>query len=88
VTTLLRCSYAKHLPEKYVNMVVSQVNLSGFTLEPHVDQLVKDTVAQADSTMMMQLCRHYWEVKNLQQCAKLLATPIKPGLAGKHIVKL
>jgi len=69
-------------------MVVSQVNLSGFTVEPCVDQLVKATVALADSTMMMQLCRHYWEVKNLQQWAKLLATSIKPDLVGQHIVKL
>jgi hypothetical protein len=50
-------------------MFVSQVILSRITLEPHVDQLVKTTVALADSTMMMQLHRHNWEVKNLQQCA-------------------
>jgi hypothetical protein len=68
-------------------MFVSQVILSGITLEPHVDQLVKTTVALADSTMMMQLSRHSWEVKNLQQCAYLLATPIKLCLAGQCIVK-
>jgi hypothetical protein len=61
--------YSKHLLTKYVNMVVSHGGLSGFTHEPHVDQLVETMVALADSGMMMQLCRHYWEVKNLQQCA-------------------
>jgi len=50
-------------------MVVSQVMLSRITLEPHVDQLVMSTLVLVDSIMMMQLCRHYWEVKNLQQCA-------------------
>ena len=54
---------------EYVNMFVSQVNLSGFILEPRVDQLVQATVALAESTMMMQLYLHNWEVKNLQQCA-------------------
>jgi hypothetical protein len=62
-------AYAKHLSAKYVNMFVSQVVLSGTTLEPRVDQLVTATVALADSGMMTQLCRHYCEVKNLQQCA-------------------
>jgi hypothetical protein len=33
-------------------MFVSQVILSGITLEPRVDQLVKTTVALADSNMM------------------------------------
>jgi len=47
---------------RYVNMFVSQVILSGITLEPCVDQSVKTTVALADSTMMMQLRRHNWEV--------------------------
>jgi len=51
------------------NIFVSQVILRGITLEPRVDQLAKTTVALADSDMMMQLCRHNWEVKNLQQCA-------------------
>jgi len=67
VTSL--CSYAKHLPAKYVNMIVRQEILSGITLGPRVDQLVETIVALADSTMMMQLCRHNWKVKNLQQCA-------------------
>jgi hypothetical protein len=53
---------------EYVNMFVSQVILSGITLEPHVDQTVITTVALAESTMMMQLCCHNWEAKNLQQC--------------------
>jgi len=52
-----------------MNMFVSQAVLSGITLEPRIDQLVKTTVALADSTMMTQLCHHNWEVKNLQQCA-------------------
>jgi len=38
---------------EYVNMFVIQVNLSGFTLEPHVDQFVTITVALANSTMIM-----------------------------------
>jgi hypothetical protein len=49
-------------------MFVSQVILSGITLEPRVDQLVTIKVALADSNMMTQLCRDSWEVKNLQQC--------------------
>jgi len=44
-------------------MFVSQVIISGITLEPHVDQLVMTKVALADSTMMTQLCHHNWEVK-------------------------
>jgi hypothetical protein len=78
----------KQLPVKYVNMFVSQVNLSRFTLEPCVDQLVATTVILGESIMMIQLCRHNWEVTNLQQCAELLTTPIKPCLAGQHAVKL
>jgi hypothetical protein len=50
-------------------MFVGQADLGGFTLELGVDQLVKTTVALADSIMMMKLCCCYWEVKNLQQCA-------------------
>jgi len=50
-------------------MFVSQVIFSGITLEPLVDQLVTSRLALADSNMMTQLCRHYWEVKNLQHCA-------------------
>jgi hypothetical protein len=61
--------YAKHLQVKYVNKFVSRVSLSGFTHEPRVDQLVETTVALADSGMIMQLCCHYWEVKNLRQWA-------------------
>ena len=57
------CSYAKHLPAQYVNMIVSQVILSGITLGPRVDQSVETVIALADSTMMMQLCCHNWEVK-------------------------
>jgi hypothetical protein len=53
----------------YVNMFVSQVVLSGVTLEPRVDQLAMIKITLADSDMMTQLCRHNWEVKNLQQCA-------------------
>jgi hypothetical protein len=54
---------------EYVNMFVSQVIHSGITLEPCVNQLVKTTVALVDSPIMIQLCRHNWEVKNLLQCA-------------------
>jgi hypothetical protein len=64
-----RQALAKHLPAKYVNMFVSQVILSGITLEPRVDQLVTIKIALADSSMMTQLCRYSWEEKNLQQCA-------------------
>jgi hypothetical protein len=49
-------------------MFVSQVIVSGITLELHVDQLVTIIVALVDSTMMMQLCHHNWEVKKLPQC--------------------
>ena len=49
-------------------MFVSQVILSWIALEPRVDQLVTSQLALADSNMMTQLCRHYWEVKNLPQC--------------------
>jgi hypothetical protein len=48
-------------------MVVSQVILSGITLELRVNQLVETTVTLADSTMMTQLCRLDWEVKNFQE---------------------
>jgi len=50
-------------------MVVSQVIISGITLGPHVYQFVTNMFALAVSSLMMQLCRHYWEVKNLQQPA-------------------
>jgi hypothetical protein len=49
-------------------MFVSQVIISGISLEPWVNQLVKTTDALADTTMVMELCRHKWEVKNVQQC--------------------
>jgi len=45
-------------------------------------------LALEDSNMMTQLSRHYWEVENLQQCAKLWATPTISYLAGQHTVKL
>jgi len=50
-------------------MFVSQVMNGGIALGPRVDQLATSTLALAFSLMMMQLCRHYWEVQNLQQCA-------------------
>jgi len=50
-------------------MVVSQVILSGIMYGLRVDQLATGFPALADSLMMMQLCRHYLEVKTLQQCA-------------------
>ena len=50
-------------------MCVSQVILSGITLESRVDQLVRTMITLADSTVMMQLCCHNWEVTNLQQRA-------------------
>ena len=50
-------------------LFVSQVIFSGITLGPHVHQLVIGTPSLADSLLMMQLCRHYWEVKNHQLCA-------------------
>ena len=54
---------------QYVNMFVSQLIHSGMIIELRVEQLVTATVALADSNMIMQLCRPYWEMKNLQQCA-------------------
>jgi len=50
-------------------IVDSEVILGGIALEPWFNQLVTSTIALADSPMMMQLCCHYWEVKNLQQWA-------------------
>jgi len=50
-------------------MVVSQVIFSGITLGPWVNQLATSKLALAHSLMSMQLCRHYREVKNLQQSA-------------------
>jgi hypothetical protein len=71
-----------------ITLFVSQVIFSGITLEPSVDRLVTSQLAVADSVIMTQLCRHYWEVKYLQQCAMLLATFIISFLAGQHTVKL
>jgi len=68
--------------------VVSQVIFSWITLQRRVDQLVKTTVAPANTTMMMQLSSHYWEVKNLQRCTEWLPTPIEPCLVGQCIVEL
>jgi len=69
-------------------MFVSRVIFSGIILRPHVDQVVIGTPWPADSHMMMQLCRHYWEVKNLQQWAYLLAILTISYLVGQHTVKL
>jgi len=67
---------------------VSQVVFSGITLRPHGNPLGVGTPWLADSLMMMQLRHHYWEVTNLQQSMKLLATPTIPYLAGQHTVEL
>jgi len=50
-------------------IVVSQVIFGGITLGPHVDQLVANLDALAESSLMTQLCHHYWDVNNHQQCA-------------------
>jgi len=68
-------TYAQHLLHDDDIMFVSQVIFSGITLGPHVNQLVIGTPSLADLNMMMQSCHHYWEVKNLQQCTWLWATP-------------
>jgi hypothetical protein len=48
-------------------MFVSEVMLSGNTLQPHVDQFMTITMTLAKSSMIIQ-CRHYqWELKNLLQ---------------------
>lgn len=52
-------------------MFVSEVVCSGITLEPHVNQLVTSALELADSYLLMQSYRHYWEVKNNQRCTKL-----------------
>jgi len=67
---------------------VSQLSFSRITIELLDDQLVTSTLALADSLMMMQSCHHYWEVKSLQQCARLLAIPIISYLAGQPAVRL
>jgi len=56
-------SRCKTPTSKYVNMVVSQVVLSGITLQPRIDSLVTATVTLADSNMMTHLCHHNWDVK-------------------------
>jgi len=80
-----------HVHKSYlwnIMMVVSQVVFSGIILGLRVDWLVISMSWLADSFSMMQSWRHYWEVKNLQQCAWLLATPTISYLAGQHTVKL
>ena len=67
---------------------VSRVIISGITLRPHVDQFAIGTPSLADSLLMIQFCRHYWEAKNLQQCAWLLATHSISYPAGQHTVQL
>jgi hypothetical protein len=66
-------------------MFVSQVILSGITLEPRVDQLLMIKVALADSNMMTQLCRYGWEVqKNFSSAHNYwphLSNPIQRGNA-------
>jgi len=56
--------YAKHDIMMVINAIFGRI-----TLGPPVDQLATSTLALADSAVTMQLCRHDWEVKNLQQCA-------------------
>jgi len=63
-------------------------SLAGLHLSHLSINLSLGTPWPADSLMMMQLCCHYWEVKNLQQCAWLLATFTISYLAGQHTVKL
>ena len=67
---------------------VSQVIISGIILGPHVHLVVIGMPSLADSLMMMQLCRHYWVVKTLQQCTYWLATSTIWYLAGQHTVQL
>ena len=81
-------TYAKHLLREDHILFVRQAIFSGITLGPQVNQLAKSTLALADSLMMMPLCCHYCEVKNLQQCTYLLAASIASYLAGRHSVKL
>jgi len=59
-----------HMPNTYLwnnIMFVSQVIFSNITLGLRVNQLVMDTPALADSSMIVQLCYHYWEMKNFQE---------------------
>jgi len=69
-------------------MVVSRVSLCKITHGQRVDQLATIMLPLADWLMMMQLCCHHWEVNNLQQCAKILATFTISYLAGHNTVKL
>jgi hypothetical protein len=64
--TIGQDSYAKHLSVNNI-MFVSQLMISGITIGLHIDQLVTSMLALADSNIMMQLCSHNWEVKNLQR---------------------
>jgi len=68
-------TYAKHQLREDDIMFVSLVIFSRITLAPHVEQSVIGMPSQVDSNIMIQSCRHYWEVKNLPQCAGSLATP-------------
>jgi len=61
-------SYAKHLLAYSDIMFVRQVVHSGIVLGTHVDESLMRTLALGDWNIMTQLCRHYSEVKNLQQC--------------------
>jgi len=62
---------AIHMQNTYLRniiMVGSQVIFGWIELGPHVDQLATNMFALADSSLMMHLCRHYWDVENHQQC--------------------
>jgi len=69
-------------------MVVSQLIFSGITLGPHVDQLPTRKLELVDSLLMTQLCRHYWEGKNIRQCEYVLATTTSIYQMGHHTVRL
>ena len=88
VANLVQCPYAKHLPTNTWTCLSVKWSLTGLHLSHMSIKWWKTTVALVDSVMMMQLCRHNWEVKNLQQCTWLLAIPTISYLAGYHIVKL
>ena len=85
-TTVVICITAT--PQRTTLWFLCQVILSGMTLGPCVEQLAVGTPVLTDSTMMMQLCRHYWELKTLPQCAESLATPTVSYLVGQHTVKV
>jgi len=46
-------------------VLVSPVIFDAITLELHVDQLIKGTLALAYSIMVMHLCHLNWNVKNV-----------------------